>query len=195
MYNECFLYRLYIRRADVSLIFLFSSSLESVRARLKRLIFLWSLLFFNIFMNYVIDICVLTIWPFFAHSRFRITKLLLRLHRTLEYISDSLSDGDDPAIARMRRLLVGVVFFTCNCIIWGQDVVFPTDEETSHVSGGNSTVIIRRRCKTDGKKNLSYVLMCFADNKWSFTRDVGRLPEEYAALSGRRSYEQLGVRL
>ncbi|XP_012226133.2 uncharacterized protein [Linepithema humile] len=47
-------------------------------------------------------------------------------------------------IARMRCLLVGVVFFTCNCLIRGQDVVFPTDEETSHVSGGNSTVITDR---------------------------------------------------
>lgn len=41
----------------------------------------------------------------------------------------------------MRFLLVGVVFFTCNCVTWGQDVVFPTDEIFSHLSGGNSTVI------------------------------------------------------
>ncbi|XP_011646152.1 uncharacterized protein LOC105432874 [Pogonomyrmex barbatus] len=44
----------------------------------------------------------------------------------------------------MKCLYVGIVFFMYNYIIWGQDLVFPTDEETSHVSGGNSTTITDR---------------------------------------------------
>ncbi|XP_011861237.1 PREDICTED: uncharacterized protein LOC105558261 [Vollenhovia emeryi] len=44
----------------------------------------------------------------------------------------------------MKRLYVGIVFLVHNYMIWGQDLVFPTDEETSHVSGGNSTAITDR---------------------------------------------------
>ncbi|XP_032665351.1 uncharacterized protein LOC116841478 [Odontomachus brunneus] len=44
----------------------------------------------------------------------------------------------------MKCLSVGIVFFACNYVIWGQDVIFPNNEETSHVSGGNRTVITER---------------------------------------------------
>lgn len=42
---------------------------------------------------------------------------------------------------KMKYLYVGIVFFMYNYTIQSQDLIFPTDEETSHVSGGNSTVI------------------------------------------------------
>jgi hypothetical protein len=46
---------------------------------------------------------------------------------------------------KMKCLYAGFVFFAFNLyVIWGQDVIFPTDEETSHVSGGNSTIITER---------------------------------------------------
>ncbi|XP_018372855.1 PREDICTED: uncharacterized protein LOC108767445 isoform X2 [Trachymyrmex cornetzi] len=41
----------------------------------------------------------------------------------------------------MKYLYVSFIFFVCNHVTWSQDLAFPTDEETSHVSGGNSTVI------------------------------------------------------
>ncbi|XP_014472708.1 PREDICTED: uncharacterized protein LOC106743412 [Dinoponera quadriceps] len=44
----------------------------------------------------------------------------------------------------MKCLFVGITFFACNYVIWGQDFVFPNNEEMSHVSGGNSTVITER---------------------------------------------------
>ncbi|XP_036150950.1 uncharacterized protein LOC105828933 isoform X2 [Monomorium pharaonis] len=44
----------------------------------------------------------------------------------------------------MKYLYVSFIFFAYYYVIWGQDVTFPTDEETAHVSGGNSTVITER---------------------------------------------------
>ncbi|XP_018317949.1 uncharacterized protein [Mycetomoellerius zeteki] len=44
-------------------------------------------------------------------------------------------------IVKMKCLYVGFIFFVCNHVTWSQDLAFPTDEETSHISGGNSTVI------------------------------------------------------
>ncbi|EFN86542.1 hypothetical protein EAI_04380 [Harpegnathos saltator] len=44
----------------------------------------------------------------------------------------------------MKCLYVSIIFFACNYVIWGQDLVFPVDEEASHVSGGNKTVITER---------------------------------------------------
>jgi hypothetical protein len=41
----------------------------------------------------------------------------------------------------MKYLLISVVFFIYYFMISGQDIAFPTDEDISHVSGGNSTVI------------------------------------------------------
>ncbi|KAL6264139.1 hypothetical protein P5V15_004218 [Pogonomyrmex californicus] len=44
----------------------------------------------------------------------------------------------------MKCLYTGFIFFACNYIIWGQDIVYPTSEEMSHVSGGNSTKMTER---------------------------------------------------
>ncbi|XP_011703544.1 PREDICTED: uncharacterized protein LOC105459315 [Wasmannia auropunctata] len=44
----------------------------------------------------------------------------------------------------MNRLYIGILFLVYNYTIRGQDLIFPTDEETSHVSGGNSTMITDR---------------------------------------------------
>ncbi|XP_012063367.1 PREDICTED: uncharacterized protein LOC105626682 [Atta cephalotes] len=44
----------------------------------------------------------------------------------------------------MKHLYVGIVFLMYIYMIRGQDLIFPTDEETSHVSGGNSTTITER---------------------------------------------------
>ncbi|XP_011876351.1 PREDICTED: uncharacterized protein LOC105566732 [Vollenhovia emeryi] len=41
----------------------------------------------------------------------------------------------------MKYLYIGFALLAFNCVTWGQDVSYPTDEETSHVSGGNSTTI------------------------------------------------------
>lgn len=41
----------------------------------------------------------------------------------------------------MKCLFLGIVFFACNYVIWGQDVIFLNDEEISRVSGDNKTVI------------------------------------------------------
>lgn len=55
----------------------------------------------------------------------------------------------------MKCLFIGIVFFACNYVIWGQDLVFPDDEETSHVSGGNRTVIKYIKYKIE--KNVKVV--------------------------------------
>lgn len=45
----------------------------------------------------------------------------------------------------MKHLYIGIVLLTYNCMmIPGQDLAFPIDEETSHVSGSNSTAITER---------------------------------------------------
>ncbi|CAL1679508.1 unnamed protein product [Lasius platythorax] len=45
----------------------------------------------------------------------------------------------------MKCLYIGIVLLTYNyMMIPGQDLAFPVDEETSHVSGGNSTAITER---------------------------------------------------
>lgn len=44
----------------------------------------------------------------------------------------------------MKRLYIGIIFLISNYTIHGQDLIFPTDEETFHVSGDNSTTITDR---------------------------------------------------
>lgn len=44
----------------------------------------------------------------------------------------------------MKRLYVGIVILMFIYVIRSQDLIFPNDEETSHVSGGNSTMITDR---------------------------------------------------
>lgn len=55
----------------------------------------------------------------------------------------------------MKYLLMGIVLFAYNYIIWGQNMAFPNSEEKSHVSGSNIMVIIilnieQRKKKTAG---------------------------------------------
>ncbi|XP_012535704.1 uncharacterized protein LOC105836309 [Monomorium pharaonis] len=45
---------------------------------------------------------------------------------------------------KMKRLYTGIVLLMYNYMIQSQDVIFPIDEETFHVSGGNSTMITER---------------------------------------------------
>lgn len=51
----------------------------------------------------------------------------------------------------MKWLTIGVTLLTWICAIWCQDIFFPIDEELTHVSGNNVTVLDRQPVQSGGR--------------------------------------------